>query len=242
MASANLGPVPYFTVQDANGNPVSGAKINTYVAGTSTPAATYTDRTAGTPNANPVVCDSAGRAVIFFDDSVVYKLVITDASDVAIKTVDNFSVNPVIAKATTLTISGNGTIGGTFGVTGAQTNSSTMTATRFISNIATGTAPVSVTSTTPCTNVHAYPVAYNHDNSDAQAVLLKWVYGASTLSGGTATVTLTGSAVFSGSSAYLVFGSNTSNANAFKIVNSSGTQFTITGTGTDTIKWVALGS
>jgi hypothetical protein len=242
MASANLGPVPYFTVLDANGNPVSGAKIYTYIAGTSTPQATYTDRTAGTPNANPTVADSAGRAVLFFDDSVVYKIVVKDSSDVEIKTVDNFSVNPVIAKATTLTISGNGTIGGTFGVTGAQTNSSTVTATRLISNIATGTAPFASTSTTPCTNVHAYPVAYNHDNSDAQALALKWVYGASTLSAGTVTVTLTGSAVFSSNISYLVFGTNASNANAFKIVNSSGTQFTITGTGTDVIKWVALGS
>ena len=127
MASANLGPVPYFTILDSNGSPVSGGKLNTYVANSSTPANTYTDRTAATPNANPIVADAAGRtSPIFFDDSVVYKLVFTDANDVVIKTIDNFSVNPVIAKATTLTISGNGTIGGTLSVTGAATLASTL--------------------------------------------------------------------------------------------------------------------
>jgi hypothetical protein len=118
MASANLGPVPYFTVLDSSGNPISGAKIQTYISATSTPANTYTDRTAATTNANPVVCDSAGRCVIYFDDSVVYKLVITNAADVVIETIDPYSVNAIIGKLTTLTVSGNGTIGGTLGVTG----------------------------------------------------------------------------------------------------------------------------
>jgi hypothetical protein len=146
MASANCGFIPYFTVLDGNGSPVSGAKVYTYLAGSSTPQATYTDRTAATPNANPTICDSAGRATLFFDDSIVYKIVVKTSADVTLVTVDNFSVNPVISKATTLTISGNGTIGGTFGVTGNTTVGGTLGVTgavTFSSTLAvTGNATV----------------------------------------------------------------------------------------------------
>lgn len=75
---------------DENGDPLSGGKIYTYVAGTSTPAATYTDYSGATPNANPVVCDSGGRAAIWLGAGS-YKIVIKDADDVTIKTIDQIS-------------------------------------------------------------------------------------------------------------------------------------------------------
>jgi len=53
----------------------------------------------------------------------------------------------------TLGVTGNSTLGGTLGVTGAQTNSSTISATAFTSTVATGTAPLTVTSTTPVANL-----------------------------------------------------------------------------------------
>jgi hypothetical protein len=55
----------------------------------------------------------------------------------------------------TANISGNTTIGGTLGATGAITGSSTIQGTRLISTIATGTAPLTVTSTTLVTNLNA---------------------------------------------------------------------------------------
>ncbi|HOC92327.1 MAG TPA: hypothetical protein PKH33_08170, partial [bacterium] len=55
----------------------------------------------------------------------------------------------------TANISGNTTIGGTLGVTGTITGSDTITGTRFISTIVTGTAPLTVASTTLVTNLNA---------------------------------------------------------------------------------------
>lgn len=72
--------------------------------------------------------------------------------------------NAITAASLTLTgamnsasaaISGNATVGGTLGVTGAQTNSSTIQATRLISTQATGTAPFTVSSTTRVSNLNA---------------------------------------------------------------------------------------
>ena len=88
---ASLLPVPYYELRDDDGNPLAGGKVYTYAAGTTTPQATYTSEGAGTPNANPVVLDAAGRAVIFWSGS--YKIKITDANDVLIREVDNVTTS-----------------------------------------------------------------------------------------------------------------------------------------------------
>lgn len=77
-ASLLIPPVARFF--DASGNPLAGGKVYTYEAGTLTPKATYTDFTAGTPNANPVILDAAGEADIWLDGN--YKINVTDANDV----------------------------------------------------------------------------------------------------------------------------------------------------------------
>ena len=70
-------------VFDANGNPIPGALLFTYVPGTTTPKATYTSSTLATPLPNPVVADSAGRfPQIFADTSEVYDLVLQTVTDV----------------------------------------------------------------------------------------------------------------------------------------------------------------
>lgn len=72
---------------DSNAAPLSGAQLSTYVAGTTTPKATYTDSSLGTPLANPVVADSAGRFVeIWAPDGGTYDLVWKTAGGVIIKT------------------------------------------------------------------------------------------------------------------------------------------------------------
>lgn len=73
---------------DANGNPLSGGKLYTYVAGTTTPLATYTDAGAGTPNANPIILDSRGEANVWLGSSS-YKLKLTTSADSELWTVDN---------------------------------------------------------------------------------------------------------------------------------------------------------
>jgi hypothetical protein len=81
-ATAALLPSPRFVVLDANGKPVSGGFVNTYIPGGTTPKATWQDAAQVTPNANPVPLDSAGSAVIYGAGS--YQLTITDALGVAV--------------------------------------------------------------------------------------------------------------------------------------------------------------
>lgn len=81
-----------------NGQPNVGGKVSTYIAGTTTPQATYTDAGGGTPNANPVILDARGEANIFWNG--VYKVTLTDAAGVTIWTADNIDGRtPVVAAA-----------------------------------------------------------------------------------------------------------------------------------------------
>lgn len=80
---------PYCQFFDSNGDPLSGGKVYSYEAGTSTPKDTYTDSSATTPNANPVILDSAGRAAIWLNGA--YKITVTDSNDVVIRTEDDIS-------------------------------------------------------------------------------------------------------------------------------------------------------
>lgn len=75
---------------DANGDPLSGGKLYTYAAGTTTPLATYTDSGAGTPNTNPIVLNSRGEANVWLG-SAAYKFKLTTSAEVEIWTVDNVS-------------------------------------------------------------------------------------------------------------------------------------------------------
>lgn len=74
-----------------NGVPLSGGKIYTYVAGTTTPQTTYTSRSASTANTNPIILDAAGRTPqqIWSTEGVLYKYVVTDSNDVQIRVWDN---------------------------------------------------------------------------------------------------------------------------------------------------------
>jgi len=96
-------PAPKFIGLDNNANPVSGGKLYTYVAGTTTPQPTYSDVNLTVANANPVVLDSAGRATVFLSGSS-YKFVLKDSDDVTIWTQDN--VQAVAPFSTNLDIQG----------------------------------------------------------------------------------------------------------------------------------------
>lgn len=84
--------VPKFREVDANGNPLAGGKVYTYVAGTTTPVASYPtfdDALAGTnANANPVVLDANGEASIFVQVGA-YKIALYDSTDVLRYTLDD---------------------------------------------------------------------------------------------------------------------------------------------------------
>lgn len=74
---------------DANGDPLAGGKLYSYIAGTSTPQATYTDQGGGTANANPVVLDANGEADVWLDPELSYKFVLKDSDDATQWTVDD---------------------------------------------------------------------------------------------------------------------------------------------------------
>jgi hypothetical protein len=92
---------------DNNGNPLSGGKLETYQAGTSTPLATYTSNTGNTAHTNPIVLDSAGRVPggeIWLNYAYLYKFVVKTSTNVLIATYDNiggsFNAFSIIANFT----------------------------------------------------------------------------------------------------------------------------------------------
>lgn len=78
---------------DNNGNVLSGGKIYTYLAGTTTNQSTYTSNSGTSFHTNPIVLDAAGRVPnggeIWLLLGVGYKFVVKTSTDVLIATYDN---------------------------------------------------------------------------------------------------------------------------------------------------------
>jgi hypothetical protein len=95
--AVNLSPVGGVAAQFFNndGTVLSGGKLNTYTAGTTTPATTYTNSGGTIAHSNPIIFNSAGRVPasgeIWLTDGITYKFVLTDANNVLIATYDNIS-------------------------------------------------------------------------------------------------------------------------------------------------------
>lgn len=92
--SVTLSPIGGAAWQffDNNGDPLSGGKLFTYAAGTTTPQVTYTSISGSTAHTNPIILDSAGRipgGEIWLDIGVGYKFVTTTSTNVLIGTYDN---------------------------------------------------------------------------------------------------------------------------------------------------------
>jgi hypothetical protein len=64
QSSASILPPAKTSFFDINGNPLSSGKVFSYIPGTTTPKTTWQDAAETIPNANPVVLDAAGRALI----------------------------------------------------------------------------------------------------------------------------------------------------------------------------------
>jgi len=98
MTSYTISPIWGAGAQlfDNNGDPLSGGKIYVYVAGTTTPATTYTDPFGSIPNTNPIVADAAGRLTneIWFPVSEAFKFVLKTTNDVLLATYDNIPSAP----------------------------------------------------------------------------------------------------------------------------------------------------
>lgn len=76
-----------------SGVPLSGGKLYSYAAGTTTPQVTYTSSNGVTAHTNPIILDSAGRVPggeIWLSASP-YKFVLNTSTNVLIATYDNIS-------------------------------------------------------------------------------------------------------------------------------------------------------
>ena len=93
--AVNLSPVGGVAAQffDNSGNVLTGGKLYTYLAGTTTPATTYTTSSGNTAQPNPIVFNAAGRVPdsgeIWLSDGVLYKFSLQDQYGVQIATYDN---------------------------------------------------------------------------------------------------------------------------------------------------------
>lgn len=94
--SVTSSPIGGFAAQffDNNGVILTGGKIYTYLAGTTTLAQTYTSASGAVPHSNPIILDSAGRVPggeIWLTDGITYKFVIETATSILLGTYDNIS-------------------------------------------------------------------------------------------------------------------------------------------------------
>ena len=105
--AGTLTPTPYQTVLDGDGVAVSGAKIYTYEAGTTTNATTYTTSALSEANANPIVADSAGRYVAYLSAGANLRFIIKTSADVTIDDQDNVQAVP----GTSVNLDIEGTVG-----------------------------------------------------------------------------------------------------------------------------------
>jgi hypothetical protein len=75
-----------------DGTVLSGGKLYTYAAGTTTPKATYTTSAGNIAHLNPIILDSAGRVPggeVWLLSSSAYKFTLNTSTDVLIATYDN---------------------------------------------------------------------------------------------------------------------------------------------------------
>jgi hypothetical protein len=92
---------------DNNGVPLSGGKIYTYEAGTTTPLASYTSSSGSTAHTNPIILNSAGRVPNGGEIWIqlrLYKFTLETSTGVLIATYDNvgssFNATAIIANFT----------------------------------------------------------------------------------------------------------------------------------------------
>src|SRR5277367_2812407 len=79
MTTMVLAPYLKQRWTDGNGNPLYLGTINTYQAGTLTPAPTYKD-SVGTLNTNPIVLNARGEADIWIPPNISLKFIVADAA------------------------------------------------------------------------------------------------------------------------------------------------------------------
>jgi hypothetical protein len=165
--SALAGAGAQFFTDD--GSVLSGGKIYTYAAGTTTPRTTYTSSSGLVANPNPIILDSDGRLPndLWLTAGLTYRLVVTDSTNVQIGSYDDIPgindgsvisvpFSSITAKPTTLA---------GYGITdGVTTTAAAATYAPIASPTFTGTPQIPDNAATS-TN---YPVGYREAPRNAQ--------------------------------------------------------------------------
>ena len=114
---------------DNDGDILSGGKIYTYDAGTTTPAATYTSALGDVANSFPITLDSAGRPSeeIWLEEGKNYRFDIADSNNVVIRSYDDVpGINDIsITGVSWASVSGTPTTLAGYGITDALTSAQT---------------------------------------------------------------------------------------------------------------------
>lgn len=93
----NLSPLPIQKFFGNDGRPLVGGKLFTYLSGTSTKVATYTDAGGLTQNTNPIVLDYRGECNLWIDPQQSYTFVLAPATDTDPPTAPIWTVNAITA-------------------------------------------------------------------------------------------------------------------------------------------------
>lgn len=102
--------LPAAQVVDANGNPLSGAKLYFYERGTTTPKNVFSDEGLTTPVSQPAVANSAGQWAQIYMSADRYRVQLYTSADVLVDDYDNFDPGqPVSASAGVLPLALGGT-------------------------------------------------------------------------------------------------------------------------------------
>lgn len=139
-----LSPIGNESQINANGAPLSGGMIETYIAGTSSPTFTYTDNTGNFPQENPIILNTLGLppSPIWLSSQLLYKFIIKDSNGVVQRgDLDNIAgIAPALPPGVSqwVVFGGSPTFltGTSFSLTGDQTN--TFQPSRRVQTVNTG--------------------------------------------------------------------------------------------------------
>lgn len=108
-------------IADSTGKPYSGALVNVYAAGTTTPLTVYSDEALSVSVANPIVCDSSGQHAMRYIATASYKTTVTDSAATPLTNWSKDHIDPGVAVGSgALAVASGGTGATTAG--GARTN------------------------------------------------------------------------------------------------------------------------
>ena len=98
--AGRLSPVPWLQEITAAGIPLANGRLYTYLAGTSTEVAVYTDAALTIAHTNPIILDASGRppSAIYLTPGVAYKYILNDSADVLVRSQDNIAAADLAAE------------------------------------------------------------------------------------------------------------------------------------------------